>query len=68
MNKLVKGKTNILNDDRGGTDFLEKIIMIAFVAFVVLLGVKYLGKKVKGKFMEQGNSVQSSISGGVPTQ
>ena len=58
-------KRNILQDNRGGTDFLEKIIMIAFVAFVVLLGVKYFGKKLKAKFTEQADSVEA-IPGGSP--
>jgi len=64
--KKELAKKNILKDDRGGTDFLEKVILIAFVAFVVLLGVKYFGKKLKAKVEQQADTVENDISGGIP--
>ena len=50
-------RTSLLKDESGGTDFVELLIMIALVAFVVIAGVKTFGQSVLNKFNEQSGNV-----------
>jgi len=51
--------TSLLKDETGGTDFVELLIMIALVAFVVIAGVRTFGQSVLSKFGEQAGNVDS---------
>jgi Flp pilus assembly pilin Flp len=56
-------KLSLIRDKRGGTDFVEKLILIGFFALAVIAGVKMLGEKATEKFQEQSESVEQ-IPGG----
>ncbi len=57
----TSGRQSLAKDERGGTEFIEKLIMIAFIAFVVLWGAKYFGKSVKDKYKSQADSITNEI-------
>lgn len=48
---------SLLRDESGGTDFVELLIMIALIAFVVIAGVQTFGSSVLNKFTEQAGNV-----------
>jgi len=58
-------KKSLIRNQQGGSEFVEKLIVIALFAFVALVGVKFLGQRVLDKFNQQGNTVESAIPGGV---
>jgi Flp pilus assembly pilin Flp len=53
----MKAKKKLLRDERGGTDFVELLIMVALIAFVVIAGVQTFGQSVMNKFTEQSGNV-----------
>jgi Flp pilus assembly pilin Flp len=56
--KLEARRTRKLSrDEKGGTDFVELLIMVALIAFVVIAGVQTFGQSVMNKFTEQSGSV-----------
>ena len=55
--KKMKKKPNLLADQKGGTDFVELLIMVALIAFVVIAGVQVFGDSVMAKFEEQAGNV-----------
>jgi len=57
---------SLLEDKKGGTEFIEKIIMIGLFALVAALGVMFIGEKVTKKFTDQGNSIESDVHGEIP--
>ena len=58
MTQLTRNPTtSLLADETGGTDFVELLIMIALIAFVVIVGVQTFGESVLGKFEEQAGNV-----------
>jgi len=61
------GKRSLLDDRTGGTEFIEKIIMIGLFALVAALGVMFIGEKVTKKFTDQGNSIETEIHSGIPS-
>lgn len=50
-------KKKLLKDEKGGTDFVELLIMVALIAFVVIAGVQTFGESVLNKFDEQSADV-----------
>ena len=62
-----KAKKSLLRSTRGGTEFIEKIIMIGLFALVAAVGVSYIADKVTDKFTEQGDSIESDVHGSIPT-
>lgn len=50
-------KKALLRDKKGGTDFVELLIMIALICFVVIAGVQAFGGSVLSKFTEQAGDV-----------
>jgi hypothetical protein len=56
----------LLADPRGGTEFIEKLILIGLFAFVVFLGIRYIAGSVNNKLTDQGDTVET-IPGGPPT-
>ena len=59
-------KKSLLRNKKGGTEFIEKIIMIGLFALVAALGVMFIGEKVTKKFTDQGNSIETEIHSGIP--
>ena len=57
---------SLLRDKKGGTEFIEKIIMIGLFALVAALGVMFIGEKVTKKFTDQGNSIETEVHSGIP--
>jgi hypothetical protein len=67
MEDKAKTKTpSLIEDQRGGTEFIEKLILIGLFAFVVFLGIRYLAGTVNNKLTDQGDTVET-IHGGPPT-
>ena len=58
---------SLLRSTRGGTEFIEKVIMIGLFALVAAVGVSYIADKVTNKFTEQGDSIESDVHGSIPT-
>ncbi len=58
---------SLLRSTRGGTEFIEKVIMIGLFALVAAVGVSYIADKVTDKFTEQGDSIESDVHGSIPT-
>ena len=52
-----KRTRSLVKDQKGGTDFVELLIMVALIAFVVIAGVQTFGQSVMNKFTEQGGNV-----------
>ncbi len=50
-------RKSLRKDQRGGTDFVELLIMVALIAFVVIAGVQTFGESVMNKFTEQSGNV-----------
>jgi Flp pilus assembly pilin Flp len=48
---------SLWSDETGGTDFVELLIMVALIAFVVIAGVQMFGASVLAKFGEQSGNV-----------
>jgi hypothetical protein len=59
-------KKSLLRSKRGGTEFIEKVIMIGLFALVAAVGVTYISQKVTGKFAEQGNAIESEVHSELP--
>ncbi len=58
IEKLEKRRNKKLSrDEKGGTDFVELLIMIALICFVVIAGVQAFGGSVLNKFTEQSGNV-----------
>jgi Flp pilus assembly pilin Flp len=53
-------------DVRGGTNFVEKVVLIALFVFAVALGVSRLSSSVETKFEDQGNTVTEKVWGELP--
>ena len=62
-----KPRLSLLRSTRGGTEFIEKVIMIGLFALVAAVGVSYIADKVTDKFTEQGDSIESDVHGSIPT-
>jgi len=62
-----KDKKSLVRNKRGGTEFIEKVIMIGLFALVCAVGVSYIAEKVGHKFTEQGDTIESDVHGGIPT-
>ena len=54
---MKKQRARLLKDQKGGTDFVELLIMVALIAFVVIAGVQTFGESVLNKFDEQSGDV-----------
>ena len=54
---------SLIAERRGGTEFIDKVILIGLFAMVVLLGVRYVAVSVHRKFMEQGDSIEELPAG-----
>ena len=50
-------RARLLRDEKGGTDFVELLIMVALIAFVVIAGVQTFGQSVLNQFNNQASSV-----------
>lgn len=59
-------RPGLIDNQRGGTEFIEKLILIGLFAFVVFLGIRYLAGTVNSKLTDQGDTVET-IHGGPPT-
>ncbi len=58
IERLEKRKNKkLLKNEKGGTDFVELLIMIALICFVVIAGVQAFGGSVLNKFTEQAGNV-----------
>jgi Flp pilus assembly pilin Flp len=57
MTDLLRSERSLLRDETGGTDFVELLIMVALIAFVVIAGVQTFGQSVLSKFDEQSGNV-----------
>lgn len=60
MKKTViekRQRQRLLRDQKGGTDFIELLIMVALIAFVVIAGVQTFGSSVLNKFTEESGNV-----------
>jgi Flp pilus assembly pilin Flp len=53
----METENRLLRDESGGTDFVELLIMVALIAFVVIAGVQTFGESVMNKFEEQSSNV-----------
>lgn len=62
-----KPRRSLLRSTRGGTEFIEKVIMIGLFALVAAVGVSYIADKVTDKFTEQGDSIESDVHGSIPS-
>lgn len=60
-------KKSLLRSRRGGTEFIEKVILIGLFALVAAVGVVYISQKVTKKFSEQGNTIESDVHGEIPS-
>jgi Flp pilus assembly pilin Flp len=54
-------RSRLLRDIKGGTDFVEKLILIGFFAIAVVVGVQYIAGKANSKFQGQGDYIEGSI-------
>lgn len=59
---------HLLSDRRGGTEFIEKLILIGLFAFVVFLGIRYIAGSVNTKLTDQGDTVETEIPGSPPSE
>lgn len=59
-------KKSLLKSKRGGTEFIEKVILIGLFALVAAVGVVYISQKVTKKFADQGNTIESDVHGEIP--
>jgi Flp pilus assembly pilin Flp len=55
--KPTRKTKSLRRDEKGGTDFVELLIMVALIAFVVIAGVQTFGSSVMNKFTEQSGNV-----------
>ena len=62
-----KDKKSLVRNKKGGTEFIEKVIMIGLFALVAAVGVSYIAEKVGHKFTEQGDTIEADVHGGIPT-
>jgi Flp pilus assembly pilin Flp len=53
----IRKRRSLARDQKGGTDFVELLIMVALIAFVVIAGVQTFGQSVMDKFTEQSGNV-----------
>lgn len=60
-------KKSLFRSRRGGTEFIEKVILIGLFALVAAVGVVYISQKVTKKFSEQGNTIESDVHGEIPS-
>ncbi len=65
--KADKSKKSLVRNKRGGTEFIEKVIMIGLFALVAAVGVSYIAEKVGHKFTEQGDTIEADVHGSIPT-
>ncbi len=65
--ELEPRRPKLLSNQRGGTEFIEKLILIGLFAFVVFLGVRYIAGSVNHKLTDQGDTVETGIPGGPPS-
>jgi len=59
-------KKSLLRSKRGGTEFIEKIILIGLFALVAAVGVIYISQKVTKKFSEQGSTIENDVPSEIP--
>jgi hypothetical protein len=58
---------SLVKNVRGGTDFIEKVVLIALFVFAAAAGVTLIGESVLQKFTQQGTSIgglEGTIAGG----
>jgi len=60
-------KKSLLRGKRGGTEFIEKVILIGLFALVAAVGVVYISQKVTKKFSEQGTTIENDVHGDIPS-
>lgn len=65
--KQPRPRSSLLRNVRGGTEFIEKVIMIGLFALVAAIGVSYIASKVTDKFTEQGDSIETDVHGSIPS-
>jgi hypothetical protein len=51
-------RSSLVAGCRGGTEFIEKLILIGLFAVVLMIAVRYIAGSVHRKFMEQGDTIE----------
>ena len=66
-NAITTIKKNLLSNVKGGTDLLETLILVAFIAIVAIGGVAAFGGSITSKFVDGSSEItnQVDMTGGV---
>ena len=60
-NTIKPAKRNLFSNVKGGTDLLETLILVAFIAIVAIGGVSLFGDSIRGKFVDGAGEVEDSF-------